>query len=396
MDARRRRGNGKETFGSAINNKDGVDITMSIEHDNHNNDNRHNLCQMGWTSHFQSQLENRSNEGGIPARVVGVAKNSFRTSDGKNEWLATLAGRLQHDADGLYPVTGDWVLMTGTVITRVLERRNALARGASGSRHKQEAQPQKAQVIAANLDTVFIVCGLDRDFNLRRIERYLTLVYNCGLAPAIILTKADLHEDPLPYVCEVEVVAFGVPIHLVSATDDNGLTALEPYLSGGRTTTMVGSSGAGKSTLVNRLYGKPIQLTGAISTHVGKGQHTTTSRDLIRMPQGGMVIDNPGIREIAFWEVDQGIEAAFPEIEALGRECRFSDCSHTHEPGCRILESVAVGEISKDRLENYRKMKRELDYLAHRQHKSADRVEKERWQAVALKIKAMNKRRRGK
>ena len=369
---------------------------MSIEHDTTINDNRHHLSQMGWTSHFQTQWERVSDDGLVPARVVGASKSSFRTSDGQREWRATLAGKLQYDADGLYPVTGDWVLMKEAVIARVLVRRNALSRGASGTRHKQAAQPRKEQVIAANLDTVFIVCGLDRDFNLRRIERYLTLVYNCGLRPVIILTKADLHPDPAHFVSEVEAVAFGVPIHLVSATDNDGQTALEPYLCCGRTTTMVGSSGAGKSTLVNRLYGKPVQLTGAVSAHQGKGQHTTTSRDLIRMPQGGMVIDNPGIREIAFWETDDGIEAAFPEIEVLGRKCRFSDCSHTHEPGCRVLAAVDKGEIAMDRLENYHKMKRELDYLAQRQHKSADRVEKERWKEVALKIKAINKRRRTK
>ena len=265
--------------------------------------------------------------------------------------------------------------------------------GASGTRNKQDAQPQKEQVIAANLDTVFIVSGLDRDFNPRRIERYLTLVYNCGLNPVIILTKADLHRDPEHFVRETASVALDVPIHLVSASDDTGLASLEPYLSPGRTTTMVGSSGAGKSTLVNRLYGKDLQLTNAVSAHVGKGRHTTTSRDLIVMPQGGMVIDNPGIREIAFWEVDKGVEVAFCEIEKLGRGCRFADCSHTHEPGCRVLGAVDAGEISRDRLENYRKMKREMEFLSHRRHKSADRVEKERWKEVALKIKAIKKRR---
>jgi ribosome biogenesis GTPase len=366
---------------------------MSIEQEPHTNDNLYHLRKMGWSSHFQAQWEPSSKDGVVPARVVGVCKNSFRTSDGKDEWRAPLAGRLKHDADGLYPATGDWVLMADAVISRVLVRKNALSRGASGTRHKQADQPQREQVIAANLDTVFIVSGLDRDFNLRRIERYLTLVYNCGLTPAIILTKADLHRDPEPFASEVEAIAFGVPIHLVSASDDACLTALEPYLSFGRTITMVGSSGAGKSTLVNRLYGDTIQLTGAISTHGGKGKHTTTSRDLIRMPQGGMVIDNPGIREIAFWDVDQGIGTAFPDIEALGRECRFANCSHAHEPGCRVLEAVDEGEIPRDRLENYRKMKRELEYLAHRKHKSADRVEKERWKEVALKIKAMKKTR---
>ncbi|HKI50423.1 MAG TPA: ribosome small subunit-dependent GTPase A [Desulfobacteria bacterium] len=366
---------------------------MSIKQNTYKNHNIHHLIKMGWTSHFQAQLKHFSNEGLIPARVVGVRKNSFRTSNGKSEWLATLAGRLKHDADAMYPVTGDWVLMTDSVISRVLVRKNALSRGASGTHSKQDAQPQKEQVIAANLDTVFIVSGLDRDFNLRRIERYLTLVYNCGLNPVIVLTKADLHQDPEHFLSEAETVALGVPIHLVSASDDTALASLEPYLSPGRTTTMVGSSGAGKSTLVNRLYGKTVQITGSISTHVGKGRHTTTSRDLVMMPQGGMVIDNPGIREIAFWEGDKGIEAAFPEVETLGLECRFTNCSHTHEPGCRVLGAVDEGEISRERLENYRKMKRELEYLSHRRHKSADRVEKERWKEVALKIKAINKRR---
>lgn len=366
---------------------------MSSEQKSPESDNIQHLRQMGWTSHFQRQLDPLAGDGLAPARVVGVSKNRFRTSDGKKERPATPAGRLLHDADGLYPVTGDWVLMTDTVIFKVLARRNALSRGASGMHSKLETQPRKEQVIAANLDTVFIVCGLDRDFNLRRIERYLTLVYNCGLTPAILLTKADLLPDPDRCVHDVAAVAFGVPIHLVSAADDSGLGALEPYLACGRTATMVGSSGAGKSTLINRLCGKSVQPTGAVSTHVGKGKHTTTSRDLIRMPQGGMVIDNPGIREIAFWEADGGIEAAFSEIEALGRGCRFADCSHTHEPGCRVLEAAAGGDISKSRLENYRKMKRELNYLARRRHKSADRVEKERWKDVALKIKGMKKKR---
>jgi len=366
---------------------------MRIDPDIHTNDNRHHLIRMGWTSHFQKQLDAFSNDGAIPARVVGIARSRFRTSDGQNEWPATLAGRLKHDAQSPVPVTGDWVLLTDTVIVKVLIRKNALSRGASGTRHKQHAQPQREQVIAANLDSVFIVCGLDRDFNLRRIERYVALVYNCGLTPVIVLTKADLHRDPLGYVSEVEAVTLRVPVHLISAWDNTGLNALESYLSPGRTTTLVGSSGAGKSTLLNRLYGRPVQRTGAVSTQVGKGRHTTTSRELIRMPQGGMVIDNPGIREIAFWEVQQGVDAAFPEIDAFSAECRFADCRHTHEPGCRVLAAVEAGEIPADRLENYRKMRREMDYLDHRRHKSSERVEKERWKSVALKIKAMKKKR---
>jgi ribosome biogenesis GTPase len=349
------------------------------------------LLQMGWTAHFQAQLENFCNDRRIPARVVGVRKNTFCISNGKNEWLATASGRLKYRSDGSYPVTGDWVLLTDTVITEVLVRKNALSRAAAGTHNNKDAQPHKDQVLAANLDTVFIVCGLDRDYNIRRIERYLTLVYNCGLNPVIILTKADLHRNPEHFAGEVENIAFGVPVHLVSALDQNGLPPLEDYLSSGQTTTLMGSSGAGKSTLVNRLYGEAVQATGSISNSVGKGKHTTTNRDLIRMPQGGMVIDNPGIREIAFWDDGGGIENAFPEIEQLAGECRFSNCSHLHEPDCRVLRAVAQGEISRGRLESYRKMKRELTYLAQRRHKSADRLEKERWKAVALKIKADKK-----
>lgn len=360
----------------------------------HTTDSTQNLLQMGWTSHFQTQIESFCDDASSPARVVGVGKNKFHISNGEKEWLATVAGRLRHHSDGLYPVTGDWVLTSEIVISAVLTRKNVLSRGAAGTHGQQNALLPKEQIIAANLDTVFIVCGLDRDFNLRRIERYLTLVYNCALNPVIILTKGDLHQDPWHFVREVEPVAFGVPVHLVSALDDNGLPPLEAYLSPGKTIAMVGSSGVGKSTLVNRLYGKTVQATGSVRERVEKGKHTTTTRDLIRMPQGGMVIDNPGIREIAFWDDDGGIEVAFPEIESRARGCRFSDCSHMHEPGCQVLQAATDGEISPDRLESYRKMKRELTYLSQRQHKSADRVEKERWKAVASEIKAIKKRRR--
>ena len=351
------------------------------------------LSRIGWTSYFQAQLANGGSSEGFPARVIGVGKNVFLVSNGKREWHATAAGRLKHRSGGLYPVTGDWVLVADTMICQVLARKNVLSRGASGARGRKNEMARKEQLIAANLDTVLVVCGLDRDFNLRRIERYVTLVYNCGLNPVIVLTKADLHDDPEHFVAEAEAVALGVPTHPVSALDGSGLAQLERYLSPAQTAAMVGSSGAGKSTLVNRLYGETIRATASISSSVGKGTHTTASRDLIVMPQGGMLIDNPGIREIAFWDDDGGIGRAFPEIEHYAGKCRFSDCSHTREPGCRVLQAAAEGDISEGRLESYRKMKRELAYRADRAHKSPDRLEKERWKSVALKVKAMKKKR---
>ncbi len=349
------------------------------------------LSHLGWTVDLQKQFENINNHSFFPARVTGVRKKYFFINAGKEEILATPAGKLQYETSSTYPVVGDWVMVKQTVIEGILPRKNTLTRGAAGM-HSRRAGEYREQTIAANLDTVFIVTGLDRDFNLRRIERYLTLVYNCGLTPVIILTKADLHQDPEHFATQAETIAFDVPVHLVSAFNDTGLSSLTPYIDYGRTCVMVGSSGTGKSTLINHLCGETIQTTGEVSAHVGKGTHTTTSRDLIMMPQGGMIIDNPGIREISFWEIDQGVEYTFPEIEAFGAECRFSDCTHTHEPGCRVLKAVQDEELTEARLENYLKMKQELEYIAARKNKRADCVEKEQCKGVSMKMKSVNKK----
>lgn len=364
---------------------------MSNEKSSQQDNKFKHLSHLGWTDRFQEQLENINNNSLIPARVTGVRKRYFFINDGKEEILATPAGKLQQESSSTYPVVGDWVMVRQTAIEGILSRKNALTRGAAGMRSRKSGE-YREQTIAANLDSVFIVTGLDRDFNLRRIERYLTLVYNCGLTPVIILTKADLHQEPEHFLKEAETIAFGVPVHLVSAFNDAGLSELTPYLVHGRTSVMVGSSGTGKSTLINRLCGETVQATGEVSASVGKGTHTTTSRDLIMMPQGGMIIDNPGIREISFWEIDQGVESTFPEIEEMAAECRFSDCTHTHEPGCMVLKAVQDEELTQARLDNYLKMKRELEYISSRKNKSANRVEKERWKGAAMKIKAINKK----
>lgn len=364
---------------------------MSKEKSSEPHNNFKHLSHLGWTSQFQAHLESLDTNTFFPARVTGVRKRYFFINDGKEEILATPAGKLKQENSSTYPVVGDWVMVRETAIEGILPRKNALTRGAAGM-HSRKTGEYREQTIAANLDSVFIVSGLDRDFNLRRLERYLTLVYNCGLTPVIILTKADLHQDPQHFVTEAESIAFGVPVHLVSALNDSGLSELTPYLAHGRTSVMVGSSGTGKSTLINRLCGEELQATGEVSESVGKGMHTTTSRDLIMMPQGGMIIDNPGIREISFWEIDHGVESTFPEIEDFAAQCRFSDCTHTHEPGCRVLQAIQDGELTEARFENYIKMKRELEYVSARKNKSADRVEKERWKGVSMKIKSINKK----
>ncbi len=352
------------------------------------------LEDIGWNDFFKSSYSQCEDATITPARVTSVRKNSFLVHDGKEELPATVSGRFLHefDAESIFPAAGDWVMVKDGLITGVAPRKNALSRGASGYRGKREAAPAREQVIAANLDAVFIVCGLDRDYNIRRIERCLTLVYNCGCSPAVILNKCDLHQDVERFVDEAASVAFGAPVHAVSARESIGLEELERRLAPGKTVALIGSSGSGKSTLINRMAGRDLRAVRPVSASLGKGVHTTTSRDLIRLPGGGMIIDNPGIREIAFWDDGSGVDAAFPEIDAWARECRFSDCGHESEPGCRVREAVQTGELSSDRLGAYLKMKREIRYLAERRSKSADRVEKERWKGVALQIRSIKKR----
>ncbi|MBU1001591.1 MAG: ribosome small subunit-dependent GTPase A [Proteobacteria bacterium] len=350
------------------------------------------LRQLGWDSHFDLQVAAANATHTHIARVISVQRGLFLVADGQNEWLCSPAGKLLHSQTGDYPVTGDWVFVDDSVVSAVIPRKNILSRGESGARGSRTGATTREQAIAANLDAVFIVCGLDRDFNIRRIERYLALIYNCGLPPVVVLTKADLHDNPDSFRMEVEDIAFGVPVVLTSMLDDRGRSELASHLGVGRTIAMVGSSGAGKSTLANMLYGDDIQSTGAISSYDGKGRHTTTARELIRMPQGGMLMDNPGIREIAFHEDGHGVESAFAEIQELAESCRFADCSHQNEPGCAVLRAVEDGELLPDRLESYHKMKREMQYLLERRTKSADRIEKERWQEVALLVKQIKQR----
>ena len=344
---------------------------------------RGRLGDLGWDEHFEHILESMTFCPGGLARVIGVQRGLFGVTNGQEEWLCAPAGRVRGAATGVYPVTGDWVLASEKTLYAVVPRKNILVRGEAGSRGNRMGGAIRQQAIAANLDTVLIVCGLDRDFNLRRIERYLTLVYNCGIHPVLVLTKADLHPDPEVFRYTVETIALGVPVVLASAQDGRGLAELEPCLAPGRSVAMLGSSGAGKSTLANRLAGREIRKTASVSERVGKGRHTTTTRELIRMPQGGLLMDNPGMREIAFCDEGEGVASTFADIQDLSRRCRFADCAHAHEPGCAVRHAVETGELRPERLESYHKMKREMTYLGERQIKSAERIEKERWREIA-------------
>ena len=347
------------------------------------------LRPLGWSDFFERQLATMDTSRGGVARVVSAQRSRFLVCDGAGERLCAPAGRLMRPDGGDYPVTGDWVLVDDALVLGVIPRRNILSRGDAGARGGRTGGALREQPIAANLDTVFIVCGLDRDFNPRRIERYLALVYNCALRPVVVLTKADLHDDATTFVAQAEAVALGVPVIEASSLDHRGKDELERHLGPGRTVAMLGSSGAGKSTLANMLLGEDVQRTASVSTSMGKGRHTTTTRELIRMPLGGLLLDNPGIREIAFPDAGDGLDGTFADILELAEQCRFADCTHMHEPGCAVVNAVDSGVLDPGRLENYRKMQKEMNYLAERRTKSANRVEKERWQGLAQMKKHM-------
>ena len=362
---------------------------MQIIHKNvllHENTFMSGLKKLGWSPFFQQQCE-KSAADSTPARVVGVHKQIFSVMQEDEVFPVSLAGRLYDHAAGIYPVVGDWVLVKDQVITNIFTRNNLLSRKAVVGKSGREAKVYEEQGIAANLDFAFIVCGLDRDFNLARIERYLMLAYHCGIEPVILLSKSDLQQNPEQFVCEVEAIAPGVTVFSLSLYDINAVSRVAALLHPHRTAALIGSSGAGKSTLINHLAGENIRKTRAVGERVGKGRHTTTSRDLLLLPGGGMVIDNPGIREIGLVRQESSSMSAFPDIEVLAGQCRFSNCTHTCEPGCRVLEAVTSGEISSRRMNNYIKLNNELVYAHERQNKSAARVERERWQQISKKIK---------
>ena len=358
-----------------------------------------NLSNAGWNTHFQTIFDSRENNRWRAGRVVTAARGILRLATEGGEVPARASGRLKHRAAlaAALPVAGDWVYFTQdpdtdfAVVHGIMGRMNTISRQAAGGRSRHSGGPVREQVIAANIDTVFIVSGLDRDYNPRRIERYLTLVYNSGATPVVVLNKADLHPAPHEAVAEIEEIAFGVPVHAISALNEEETKALLAHLGPGTTTALLGSSGAGKSTLINTLTGREDRRTRDVSRQVGKGVHTTTHRELIFLPGGAIIMDNPGMRELQLWDDGDGMETTFEDIEALAENCRFSDCSHLNEPGCAVLRAVEAGTLPRERLAAYEKLKRELHYLSERRSKSADAIEKEKWKKIRIFQKELYK-----
>ena len=327
------------------------------------------LEDWGWSTDFEKAFAPWNDSLHVPARVIRGEKNYFRVISPIGELTVRFTGKIRHHAGGRpgLPVVGDWVVIApqspqrGTIVA-LLERRNSFSRNLPG-RRKGKEQRAEEQVIAANVDLVIIVSGLDQDFNLRRIERYLTLVSSSGADAVLILNKADLHPDPEACVQEVASVAGNTPILVCSALEPLQLLPLQPYLKPGQTVALLGSSGVGKSTIVNALLGDERQKIAAVSSADGKGRHTTTHRELFLLSQGGILMDNPGMRELHLWGESIDLEESFADILELAQGCRFRNCSHTHEPGCSVQQASIKGTLDTDRLANYHKLKTELEAL---------------------------------
>jgi ribosome biogenesis GTPase / thiamine phosphate phosphatase len=337
------------------------------------------LSALGFGPFFEEQLERWDCPTIVPARIAAEHRGGYEVWSNTGTGPARLAGKLRHrqDAEGT-PAVGDWIGLRyppaperTTVIDRLFARRTVFARGAAG----REAL---SQIVAANVDAVFVVCGLDEDFNLHRIERYLARIWASGAAPAVILNKADLCQDVDGRLREVEGLCAGVPVHATSALRSEGLAGIQASINPGMTAAFVGSSGAGKSTLINTLLGEPRMATGETRFSDGRGCHITTRRQLVMLPAGGLLLDTPGMRELQLLD-DDGLSTVFDDITERSSQCRFTDCRHDHEPGCAVKEAIAAGVLAAERLQHYRKLEREARAYERRHDQRLRRQSERVW-----------------
>ena len=341
---------------------------------------RTKLEDLGWNDRLEELFEEHRDAGLTPARVAQEHRGGYVLYAEAGEYGAAIAGRLRHESGDL-PVVGDWVAVTvrpdegRATIQAVLPRQTKFSR-------KTTWLATEEQVLAANLDAIFLVAGLDRDFNPRRLERYLTMAWESGAQPVVVLTKADLCSDLSARVAEAEAVAVAVPVHPISNVTGAGIEALDRYLDRGRTVALLGSSGVGKSTLANRLLGEETYATQETRSD-GRGRHTTTHRELVRLPSGALLIDTPGIRELQLWDSESGFEASFEDITELAARCRFADCGHETEPGCAVRAALADGTLDEERFASYRKLQRELAALEIRRDARLKSEQTKEWRRQA-------------
>lgn len=319
-----------------------------------------NLKTYGLSTHFEEQI--RDDETLFLARVCEQHHHLYKVRSEAGELRAGVSGKLMHTADGNldFPAVGDWVLLDresdaggDAVIREILRRKSAFVRKAAGTANA-------TQIVAANIDTVFICMSLNADFNLRRLERYLSVAWDSMATPVIVLTKADLCDDLTQRLAEVYDVSVGTEVIVCSGVAEGGLEQVSAHIKAGQTIAFIGSSGVGKSTLINRLMNAEVLATSGIREDDAKGRHTTTHRELLVLPSGGIVIDTPGMRELQIYSGNVG--KTFEDIEELAANCRYNNCTHGSEPGCAVKRAIENGEIAEERFESYQKLQREINY----------------------------------
>jgi len=352
---------------------------------------------LGWDQSLENAFQEWADKADVrPGRVLIEFNYICRVWCDGEEIEAVRSGRLSHRAESRseLPAVGDWVVVrrrpdeSRGFIVAVLPRRSWFSRRMAGNVTDE-------QVVAANVDVVFIVMALDADFSPRRLERYLLLARESGASPVVLLTKPDVCDDVPARVAEVAAVTGDAPVHVVSPKLDQNLDQVEAHLPAGKTGALLGSSGVGKSTIINRLVGRDVQKTRDIRTSDSKGRHTTTHRELVFLPNGGFLIDTPGMRELQLWDVNQAVSETFDDIEALAAECRFTDCRHRDEPRCAVKTAVEEGKVSAARLDSYLKLQDELSFLARQQDERAQLEEKRRNKVMGKALKQHLKTKRG-
>ena len=330
------------------------------------------LEQLGWNDRLEAHLGSLDRSDLVPARITRQDRNRYQLLSPEGQFVGELTGSMvsKASASADLPAVGDWVLASvrrdemAATIHDILPRRSSFSRKVAGKNTKQ-------QIVAANIDTVFLVSGLDHDFNLRRIERYVTLAWDSGAIPVIVLNKADLADDLEAIITQVESVAIGIDVVSVSTIGQPGIEPLRPYLQPGKTAAFLGSSGVGKSSLVNAILEGQHLATTPVRLDDSRGRHTTTFRELFVAPGGAILIDTPGMRELQLWTDAEGVRNTFPEIEELSESCKFSDCAHETEPGCAVRSALDSGDLSESRYNSYLKLMKEVAYLDRRKSESS-------------------------
>ncbi len=338
---------------------------------------------LGWDAGWAESFAPFAAEGLRPARVVAVHRETSIVRDVMGDRPATVSGSFRFAALAHvdFPTVGDWVALDADVITAILPRRSIFKRMAS-DRTRRGTGLDDEQIMASNIDVALLVAGLDNDFNLRRIERYLAVAWSSGITPVVVLNKSDLADDVDGRLVAVDAIAPGVTTIPVSARTGAGLDELRAHLRAGMTAAILGSSGVGKSTLVNALLGEERQATAEVRDTDSRGRHTTTHRELFELPGGAFLVDTPGIRSLEVLGAEEGVDTAFDDVVDIAATCRFSDCRHEGEPGCAVRAALADGRLTEDRLASHRKLERELARAARETDPRARAEHRRTWKII--------------